>query len=196
MRSRACRDGQAQYSPRRGPCRFPSSKTWTSHLWPRHPPLGGGRLPALPLILAFAEFGRRFHQSPRRTKHWLFPLLRAPATSRAVRQGSCFSPASRPTGRGWKPHLRKSCDGCGRTSAALPGVRHLAASWRMEGGRGKRQRESCRGLARGWPLFGGMAARGPPGKTGMGRKKGRGGGQTWRKSGEEGGREGSGAGGG
>ena len=59
--SRAGRDGRAQYSPRRGPCRFPSS----IHGRPIHaratPLSEGGRILVPSLILAFAEFGIRLH---------------------------------------------------------------------------------------------------------------------------------------
>ena len=55
------------------PLPFSFFQAWTSHSWPRRPPLGGGRLLAPSLILAFAEFGSRFHKSPRRT---MFPESR------------------------------------------------------------------------------------------------------------------------
>ena len=58
--SRLPRRPSAVLPPSR-PLPFPFFHVWTSHSWPRHLPLGGGRILTPSLFLAFAEFGRRFH---------------------------------------------------------------------------------------------------------------------------------------
>ncbi len=61
-----------------------------------------------------------------------------PADERAKKEENdqCF-PKSHAQRRGWKPHLRKLCDGRSEGTAPLPGVRHLAAP--MHGKRGKKK---------------------------------------------------------
>ena len=102
-------------------------------------PQGGGRKGcvrlwktlAFSLVFRFASAPQAGHPRPGIPSASLPPFHVRDAVSMGFNVG--IPPAFHPSGRGWKPHLRKSRDGCPECSAPLPGVRHLAAPLCKEG---------------------------------------------------------------
>ena len=119
VRSRACRDGHAQYSPRRGPCRFPFSR----HGHPIHgrtPPLGGGaNLGTLLGFLHSPNSGDGSTKVPEEPETWTisagFPSPCNPRAGRPHPQDTHVFhpfPIRRPVGAAHLERVVPSCPGC------------------------------------------------------------------------------------